>query len=235
MKTSLLCIQYSYIPPLFAPALSSSLFNSSCIQFSYHGLSLLLVVYYLRTQESMVSDWWPGLCIYFHINLFFQPVPLTAVFSLSVLKIGRVNKKEYALVLPAAWGKEFDKYFVFVDMSGLDSAAVSMFVIILVEWQILYQYLSVQPIYLQILRRQCCLVWTCYSFHFSFHTPLHFILRVFPLELLFLLRLMSALYSWVCPVAAEDLRIYNAHHAIDQTHHHLIFRKIGAEIRFPNP
>ena len=69
----------------------------------------------------------------------------------------------------------------------------------------------------------------------SFHTPLHFILQVFPLELLFLLRLMSALYSWVCPVAAEDLRIYNAHHAIDQTHHHLIFRKIGAEIRFPNP
>ena len=119
-------------------------------------------------HKNIVSDWWPGLCINFHINLFFQPVPLTAVFSLSVLKKGRVNKKEYALVLPAAWGKEFDKYFVFVDLSGLDSAAVSIFVIILVEWQILYQYLSVQPIYLQILRRQCCLVWICYSFHFDF-------------------------------------------------------------------
>ena len=110
MTTSLLCIQYSYIPPLFAPVLSSSLFKSPCIHFSYHGLSLLLEVYYLRTQKSIVSDWWPRLCINFHINLFSQPVPLEAVFSLSVLKIGSVNEKEYPLVLPAAWGKEFDKY-----------------------------------------------------------------------------------------------------------------------------
>ena len=42
----------------------------------------------------------------------------------------------------------------------IDSAAVSIFVVILLNWQ----YLWIQPIYLQILRRQCCLsaqLFTC--------------------------------------------------------------------------
>ena len=55
---------------------------------------------------------------------------------------------------PLVW----DSFQVKIAWHHLVSTAVSIFDVILVVLTYTVQYLSIQPIYLQILRRQCCLV-----------------------------------------------------------------------------